>query len=394
MKIIGGERLWHFAAYFAKLINAGNAILELEGVYITGYTNILNDTVRSVVVPATSSNIKKRDFDEPGGTTYVMRRSHSWVEPFCSQVGSTPTELFGLTTSNQTMLAAASNGDNTNVASGGMGIMGQNRTMFGTPPELMARWGYRWLGVSLGYDTTKFDLVPAWKSGDTTEKNIGNPLNVCQVGSTTVPCRWSTCIRSTWNQRPCAERRCRRAEHHSPLMDGTATPRTSTNFARESHVHPTDTSLVPKTATVNGHALSGNVTVTNVRCERGAPCRGHSHLAPPVRSPATVLIRTCSLPPSAGTFAVEGRGLLAAGRTDSRGCVVSVSVEARQFDILGAVDHERRERNQYRPRGSRRNLYPVLYIVARPSMVLPLQQGGATPVSGTANSNRSEFGEQ
>ena len=89
------------------------------------------------------------------------------------------------------MLAAASNGDNSSVASGGIGIMGQNRTMFGTPPELMARWGYRWLGVGLGYDTTKFDLVPAWKSGDTTEKNIGNPLNVCQVGSTTVPCRWS-----------------------------------------------------------------------------------------------------------------------------------------------------------------------------------------------------------
>ena len=70
VKIIGGYAFGTSQVNFAKFINAGNAILELEGVYITGYTNILNDTVRSVVVPATSSNIKQPFFYEPGGTTY------------------------------------------------------------------------------------------------------------------------------------------------------------------------------------------------------------------------------------------------------------------------------------------------------------------------------------
>ena len=47
----------------------------------------------------------------------------------------------------------------------------------------------------------------------------------------------------------------------SPLMDGTAAVGTSAKYAREDHTHPADTSLVPKTTTVNGKALSGNITL-------------------------------------------------------------------------------------------------------------------------------------
>ena len=48
----------------------------------------------------------------------------------------------------------------------------------------------------------------------------------------------------------------------NPSMDGTAAVGTSTKYAREDHVHPSDTSRVPTSRTVNGHALSSNVTIT------------------------------------------------------------------------------------------------------------------------------------
>ena len=48
----------------------------------------------------------------------------------------------------------------------------------------------------------------------------------------------------------------------NPLMDGTAAPGSSTNYSRADHVHPSDTSRVSTSTTVNGHALSANVVVS------------------------------------------------------------------------------------------------------------------------------------
>ena len=48
----------------------------------------------------------------------------------------------------------------------------------------------------------------------------------------------------------------------NPLMDGTAAVGTSEKYARQDHKHPSDTSRVPTTRTINGHALSANVTIT------------------------------------------------------------------------------------------------------------------------------------
>ena len=49
---------------------------------------------------------------------------------------------------------------------------------------------------------------------------------------------------------------------NAPVMDGTAAVGTSTKFAREDHVHPSDTSRVPTTRTVNSKALSADITLT------------------------------------------------------------------------------------------------------------------------------------
>lgn len=58
----------------------------------------------------------------------------------------------------------------------------------------------------------------------------------------------------------------------TPKMDGTAAIGSETKFAAGDHVHPTDTSRVPTSRTVNGHALSADVTVTasDIGVESGA----------------------------------------------------------------------------------------------------------------------------
>lgn len=51
------------------------------------------------------------------------------------------------------------------------------------------------------------------------------------------------------------------ASSTTPKMDGTAAVGTETTYARGNHVHPSDTSRVPTTRTVNGKALSGNIII-------------------------------------------------------------------------------------------------------------------------------------
>ena len=48
----------------------------------------------------------------------------------------------------------------------------------------------------------------------------------------------------------------------NPLMDGTAAVGNSTKYAKQDHVHPSDTSKVPTTRKVNGQPLSADVTIT------------------------------------------------------------------------------------------------------------------------------------
>ena len=47
----------------------------------------------------------------------------------------------------------------------------------------------------------------------------------------------------------------------APPMDGTASVGSSANYARQDHVHPSDTSRVPTSRTINGHALSSDITL-------------------------------------------------------------------------------------------------------------------------------------
>ena len=48
----------------------------------------------------------------------------------------------------------------------------------------------------------------------------------------------------------------------NPLMDGTAAVGTSVKYARQDHKHPTDTTRVPTSRTINGHGLSTDITIS------------------------------------------------------------------------------------------------------------------------------------
>ena len=48
----------------------------------------------------------------------------------------------------------------------------------------------------------------------------------------------------------------------TPAMDGTASAGSSSAYARGDHVHPTDTSRVPTSRTINGKALTSNIQLT------------------------------------------------------------------------------------------------------------------------------------
>ena len=50
----------------------------------------------------------------------------------------------------------------------------------------------------------------------------------------------------------------------TPLMNGTGAVGTSAKYAREDHVHPSDTSRVPTSRTVNGHTLSSNISLNAI----------------------------------------------------------------------------------------------------------------------------------
>ena len=186
--ITGGYAFGTAQNAVAKVVGSGGGILEMQGFYVTGYTNLVNDTIRSVVVPATSMNSKQPFYYEPNGIVFA-NQAFTLTPGTGVMGGSTSlTPIFYATTGNATMIASLGNGDGQSIMTGGVELAGQNRTNYGATPEVMARAGYRFTGST--YDTTKWDFVPAWNAGDTTEKNLGNSLTACQKGGS-VSCRWN-----------------------------------------------------------------------------------------------------------------------------------------------------------------------------------------------------------
>ena len=191
IKVDGGYAFGTTQHDMVKSTGPGTIQYEQENLYLNGYTNVVNDTVRGQVIANAATTTKQPVFYLSNGMVFGNQAFTFQGNTFMQgNPSGTPTEILGVTSSSATLLGDAGNGDNSSIVAGGIQIAGHNRAMFGQSPEVMARWGYRFLGPNNGYDTTRWDLVPAWNSGDTTEKNLGNPLTVCQKDGS-VSCRWS-----------------------------------------------------------------------------------------------------------------------------------------------------------------------------------------------------------
>jgi hypothetical protein len=170
----GGYAFGTSQVNFLKSTGPGTIQFLMTNFYLTGYTNILNDTVRSQVIangPATTK--------QP-----VSYLSNGWVfgnQAFTFQPNTfmqanpngTPTEMFGAGSDSSTDIAAIGNGDNTKYSAGGVKFGTFNRTLFGQTPEYQARMGWRW--TNPGYDTTTWTFIPIWATGDNSVRWIGDP---------------------------------------------------------------------------------------------------------------------------------------------------------------------------------------------------------------------------
>ncbi len=138
------------------------------------FVNAVNDTVNSRTFAA--SNMNKVPFSYLPTGSYQSGQAFTFAPGTFIQGGiSALTEIFGSNTDGSSMIAAQGNGDGTSYYTGGLKIGIPNRTQYGQPPEMMARMGSRFLGVGQGYDTNTWVFVPIWKSGDNSNRWIGEP---------------------------------------------------------------------------------------------------------------------------------------------------------------------------------------------------------------------------
>jgi len=161
-----------------KIINGklGAApFVQVSNFYVDpSFTNALNDTVNSRTVA--SGNMNKVPFSYLPTGAYMTGQAFTFSPGTFIQGGiSALTEIFGSSTDSSTMIAAQGNGDGTSYFTGGLKFGIPNRTQFGSTPEMMARMGSRFLGVGQGYDTNTWVFVPIWKTGDASNRWIGEP---------------------------------------------------------------------------------------------------------------------------------------------------------------------------------------------------------------------------
>ena len=161
-----------------KIINgkSGSApFVTVSNFYVDpNFVNAVNDTVNSRTFAAV--NMNKVPFSYLPTGSYQSGQAFTFAPGTFIQGGNSAlTEIFGSSTDGSSMIASQGNGDGTSYYTGGLKIGIPNRTQFGQPPEMMARLGSRFLGVGQGYDSNTWVFVPIWKTGDSSNRWIGDP---------------------------------------------------------------------------------------------------------------------------------------------------------------------------------------------------------------------------
>lgn len=161
-----------------KIVNgkAGAApFVQVSNFYVdTNFANAVNDTVNGRTFLA--ANMNKVPFSYLPTGAYMSGQAFTFAPGTYIQGGqSALTEIFGSNTDSSTMIAAQGNGDGSSYFTGGLKFGIPNRQQFGSTPEMMARMGSRFLGAGNGYDANTWVFVPIWKTGDASNRWIGEP---------------------------------------------------------------------------------------------------------------------------------------------------------------------------------------------------------------------------
>ncbi len=159
-----------------KYVNgtAGTApFVSVSNFYTQDYVNAVNDTVNNRTTAAANMN-KVPFYYGPTGAFYSGQAYTLDLNTFVQSPHSGNnilTEVFGTTSSNETLIAAS--GTSTDPGIGGIGFRMPNRSVYGQTPELFAKMTYAFPGGNP--NTQQWEFIPAKIGGDNSTRWIGDP---------------------------------------------------------------------------------------------------------------------------------------------------------------------------------------------------------------------------
>lgn len=147
--------------------------ISVSNFYVQDYVNAVNDTVNGRTTQATNMN-KVPFYYGPTGAFYSGQAFTLDLNTFVQSPHSgngVLSEIFGTTSSNETMISAS--GTSANIGTGGIGFRMPNRSVYGQMPEQMAKMTFAFPGgIS---NNQEWEFIPTKASGDNSTRWIGDP---------------------------------------------------------------------------------------------------------------------------------------------------------------------------------------------------------------------------
>jgi hypothetical protein len=147
--------------------------ISVHNFYVQNYVNAVNDVVNGRTTAAGNMNKVPFYYGPTGGFLSGQAFTldlNTFVQSPHSGNGIL-TEVFGTTSSNETLVAAS--GTSTGLSIGGIGFRMPNRITYGQSPELFAKMTYAFPGGIP--NTQQWEFIPAEVNGDTSTRWIGDP---------------------------------------------------------------------------------------------------------------------------------------------------------------------------------------------------------------------------
>ena len=147
--------------------------ISVTNFYVQDYVNAVNDVVNSRSTAAVNMNKVPFYYGPIGGFLSGQAFTldlNTFIQSPHSGNGIL-TEVFGTTSSNETMVAAS--GTSTDLSVGGIGFRMANRTTYGQSPELFAKMTYAFPGGIP--NTQQWEFIPAKVGGDNSTRWLGDP---------------------------------------------------------------------------------------------------------------------------------------------------------------------------------------------------------------------------